>query len=219
MADAPAVRQWLQTILEADERFRQGDPDKKYIGMTEARMARVLLAHGKVYGPRIALPDGVEYGRAKDCFGNALHVASDPFSRDPVPYKYVEGYAYTPGVIACHHAWVINERGEVVDPTWRDGGNECGFCDDGLVAVQVCAEHDIDIESCGCDEDDVGYYEDEIKCRMCGGTGETEFEHPLREGTEYLGIEFDAKDASRVVVESGTYGVLDKVLDRYLGTA
>ena len=188
--EAPHVIEWLERMANF-----QGDYS----------LERWLLEHGKPMGPRIELPFGVQYGKAKECFGNAFLEAA--YKRE---HLYCEGFAYTPNLIACHHAWLINDSGEVIDPTWRDGGNECCFCEGGILVINQCIKHEVDIEECGCDEDEVGYYEgEEVKCLSCNGTGVSEFDHPSREGTEYFGIVVD--DTSwlvKAVLEQGVYGIL-----------
>lgn len=210
MTDALHVREWLQTIIDAEA--RAVGRGHTFIGSLDGEIGKVLLERGETFGPRIDLPPGVEYGKAKECFANACRLSALHPLGDESPYRYVEGFAYTPGLIACHHAWVINEAGEVIDPTWRDGGWECPFCDDasGQIAVHVCCEHDDDIEICGCDEAEIGYYEDDVECRMCQGSGRSPHEHPSREGTEYLGIVIPRDTLIETIMETGTYGVLGK---------
>ena len=47
----------------------------------------------------------------KNCYSNCLRIAT----RDS-GYQYVEGYGMS--VIPIEHAWLVNENGEVIDPTW-----------------------------------------------------------------------------------------------------
>ena len=194
------VISWLQAITAAAEKF-------ECFGGT---IEKFILENGREFPTRIDLPHGVTYGKAKECFGNAFALAAydDRFT-------YVEGYAYTPGLISVHHAWIIDADGNVIDNTWRDGGTECAFCDgDKQVIVNVCSTHEISNEICGCDEEEVGY-EDELDCEYCEGTGENRdgtgktYQHPSREGTEYFGIAVDKDTLIKTVLKKGTYGVLD----------
>lgn len=193
--EAPNVANWLQTIVEAHRRFTTGPAAPNVLNppMLEA----FLLEHGQPYGPRIELPAGVEYGRAKDCYRNAFGQAFLPDS----PYTYVEGYALTPGLIPVPHAWIVNERGEVIDPTWRDGGRECGFCDNGVETVEVTCE--------GCDADCDNGCTEEVTCFWCHGEGEQDHDHPSREGCEYFGIAVPRDVLTTTVLRKQTYGVLD----------
>lgn len=75
-----------------------------------------LLQHGTFFTPA-PLPADVEPMIVRECFNNAYRVA-----RYRRKLHYVEGIAI--GVIPTLHAWLINEVGEVIDPTWanREGG-------------------------------------------------------------------------------------------------
>lgn len=73
---------------------------------------RDLLEQGKFYTP-IVLPDTIQYGRMQECFANAVRLAMADET-----LTYCEGFAYG-GLIPVHHAWCINEAGEVLDNTWR----------------------------------------------------------------------------------------------------
>jgi hypothetical protein len=57
------------------------------------------------------LPEGVEIGEKKMCFENAYRLA---MKKD---WTYVEGWAES--VIPLHHAWCLDDKGRVVDPTWE----------------------------------------------------------------------------------------------------
>lgn len=48
----------------------------------------------------------------KDCFRNALFACK-------AGWKYVEGYAVDCDmrILVCHHGWLLNSDGEIVDPT------------------------------------------------------------------------------------------------------
>jgi hypothetical protein len=50
----------------------------------------------------------------KECFTNALQAAA---INDDL--TYVEGYAYN-GLLPIHHAWVVDDAGNVYDPTWEN---------------------------------------------------------------------------------------------------
>lgn len=68
-----------------------------------------LLQHGRFFQ---------EFGTVvasmtpKACFDNSRRMAM----RSPQKYTYCEGYATS--VIPMHHAWLIDTKGRVVDPTW-----------------------------------------------------------------------------------------------------
>lgn len=53
----------------------------------------------------------IERGQLKRCFENAATYAARH------GFSYVEGLACGP-LRDVHHAWVVNDAGEVLDPTW-----------------------------------------------------------------------------------------------------
>jgi len=73
--------------------------------------------HGMPFGKCMPLPKGYSPGKEQRCFFNAFCMT--------VKYPkltYVEGFAR---LVLCkdmdcihHHAWVVDERGRVFDPTW-----------------------------------------------------------------------------------------------------
>ncbi len=109
-AAAESLRDWLRTL--DDFRQKTGGPPA---GWKYATMEGLVLDVGREYTPR-PLPDDVQLGTVKECFQNATELA---MSREGL--TYVEGYA-TSGTtgIAVHHAWVVDEDGNVIDNTWRN---------------------------------------------------------------------------------------------------
>ena len=73
----------------------------------------LMLAHGRLM-PQETAPTKIARGKPKECFTNSQHlIFSDP------TLTYVEGYAtFKTLPIAVPHAWTLNEKGNVVDPTW-----------------------------------------------------------------------------------------------------
>ncbi|HNI35842.1 MAG TPA: hypothetical protein PLV93_10605 [Microthrixaceae bacterium] len=87
---------------------------------------QVLLDHGQ----RFDRPDGPQpifdpplLSTPKECFRNAGLAAQEHES-----LRYAEGFAF-PAVVRMPmaHAWLIDEAGEVVDPTWSDGADYFGI--------------------------------------------------------------------------------------------
>lgn len=75
-------------------------------------------------------------GPKRNCFANALVYAVD--SSD---VYYVEGYALDGQLgIAMRYAWLVDDRGSVIDPTWDDPAEsdyfgiafKCAFIVDSL---------------------------------------------------------------------------------------
>lgn len=76
----------------------------------------ILTKHGRGWASKLK-PADVPWGLKKMCFMNALTLTlSNP------GFTYVEGYAshYVP----IHHAWVLDQDGNVIDNTWRELGSE-----------------------------------------------------------------------------------------------
>lgn len=75
-------------------------------------MAEFLLKYGRTwnYSNKIKPPKGP--WRAQECYMNAFNLADYYSGR----YVYVEGYAST--VFPVEHAWCVDRKGNVIDPTW-----------------------------------------------------------------------------------------------------
>ncbi|MEB3219955.1 MAG: hypothetical protein VKN72_27500 [Nostocales cyanobacterium 94392] len=75
---------------------------------------RLVLDHGKPYCDRIT-PSPFR-GKVKQCYKNCF----EPLWKRKDWY-YCEGYAIDDDLnLAIAHAWLINDAGQVIDPTWRD---------------------------------------------------------------------------------------------------
>jgi hypothetical protein len=78
---------------------------------------RLVLDLGIHFEPKIDSPFP---GKRKECYKNCFHVILSDLTNDSNLY-YCEGFAAYEGTIPiATHAWLINDRGEVIDPTWRD---------------------------------------------------------------------------------------------------
>jgi hypothetical protein len=152
----------------------------------------VVLEHGQPYEIDREASSKVENGLLQECFGNATNAAlwSDELT-------YVEGFAIH-GFLPVHHAWVINAEGKALEVTWRDGGNECGFCWDG--------ERELDQDEDGYDEDDESTWV--ATCRFCGGSGKGA-KHRTLEDAEYYGIAVPDEVLRKTIMRRGIYGVLN----------
>ena len=73
-----------------------------------------VLKNGKRF-TLAPLPSGVKSGELRHCFENAFHLACSS------NLTYVEGYANE--VVPVLHAWCIDNKGKVVDPTWVNSFN------------------------------------------------------------------------------------------------
>jgi hypothetical protein len=88
------IRKYLQDRIDMPSRYRS---------IIEAP----LLEHGRPFAG-IARPKGYHLKPTKNCFMNAMRLATNDFD---VRGTYVEGYAMAPSGWPVHHAWVTLERG------------------------------------------------------------------------------------------------------------
>jgi len=92
---------------------------KEYLAFTaqHSPIDRFVLKHGRPFeiGPKTYEGKRMEAGL---CFMNATLMAIDNSK-----LKYVEGYACVHGV-ALQHAWVVDENGFIIDPTWSETNPE-----------------------------------------------------------------------------------------------
>jgi hypothetical protein len=124
MSKRGELKQYLTNITtmlkELRETRGQGTP-RKFISIEE-----LVLAHGKYYTPQ-ELPKNFPRMPAKNCYQNAQKLVEEQYRtnyHDDKGYTltYVEGYAIS--VIPLLHAWVIDDKGNVIDPTWEDTSGE-----------------------------------------------------------------------------------------------
>lgn len=85
-----------------------------------------------VRGQGKKLPKGIRQRKKKQCFMNALLLAEER------GWTYCEGFGHA--IIPTHHAWVIDDKGNIVDPTW-DEPEKCfyaGIQFDTDKAIDLC---------------------------------------------------------------------------------
>lgn len=76
-------------------------------------ISEFIYKNGEMFQPN-SFPKNLRRGNMKECYRNAtLLVIGHP------QYSYVEGYAMN--IIPTMHAWCIDKKGKVIDPTWNDG--------------------------------------------------------------------------------------------------
>ena len=180
------LRDYARQYADAMTKFGQGREMLAY---------RLLVEYGEDATWTLPIPEGEEYGFAKQCFGNAGTRLLD----DEPGLTYYEGLVG--GIAAIPHAWIQDAEGRVIDLTLRHNDPRCPYCNgEGQLAP---TDH---YDYRGHDEDDPDWDEADIDCEMCKGTGETEPES--REGTVYLGIPIAHKVLLATVVENHVWGVL-----------
>jgi hypothetical protein len=104
--DPDATRRFLEVVVSEGSRY----PD--------AGKADFILKHGRAFTWR-ALPRGIQKAEVRHCLENACRLAL----LKPVSYTYVEGYAIN-RLLAAYpvaHAWCVDRKGFVIDPTWEEG--------------------------------------------------------------------------------------------------
>lgn len=63
------------------------------------------------------LPENIDRGSPKNCYYNCLELL-----REHPDLTYCEGYAQSEDLpLPLFHAWLVDEDGLVVDPTWKSG--------------------------------------------------------------------------------------------------
>ena len=81
-------------------------------------VSEFIYKNGQLFKPG-PLPKNVRRGPMKQCFRNAALLSME------TSYYYAEGYALS--IIPTIHAWCINKKGKVIDPTWEDGKEYYGI--------------------------------------------------------------------------------------------
>lgn len=115
-----AIEDFLRQMVSAREIFADKTPrppDFQYLCMED-----FILREGYLMGNRSPRSDRLRRGRPKECYHNAYLLAlSNP------RLIYCEGYAVSGNVpLPVAHAWCIDEKGNVIDPTWKDGRSYYG---------------------------------------------------------------------------------------------
>lgn len=83
-----------------------------------------LLEFGAFMDVAITRPTWLKMKRSRECYANSLQALSTQFhGNDPV--NYAEGYAVPKGgwCVPVQHAWLVDESGQVLDPTWEDSAD------------------------------------------------------------------------------------------------
>lgn len=98
------VTSHLENIAEICDKHTRG-----------GNMWRFILDNGFTFNAS-ALPNEYEHRTQKECFKNCTHLMIEDSS-----LIYCEGFAHN--IIPVHHAWCVDQDGNVVDPTWKEPEN------------------------------------------------------------------------------------------------
>lgn len=106
------IQDFLRQCVDARRLLSVAAPPQLngYVGLDD-----FVLQHGRYWTPA-PKPRRIPFGPLKNCYQNA----SEASLRHRL--IYCEGYACGP--IPVLHAWCVDDRGRVVDPTWRKRGTE-----------------------------------------------------------------------------------------------
>lgn len=86
-------------------------------GMEYSCIEEFVLRQGRMFDVhKWTRQPGMRRGRTGQCFKNAFGWAH----RAPERYRYCEGVAVGASRFPVVHAWVIDTKGRVIDPTWKD---------------------------------------------------------------------------------------------------
>jgi len=111
------TKAYLETIVAARQLYAAEQDAKR--GWPYVCVEDFILKKGRSMGDMSPFPNGAKKGEIKNCFKNAFELALE------TGWTYCEGYAFSV-VLPLAHAWVLDEQGRVIDPTWREGKDYYG---------------------------------------------------------------------------------------------
>jgi hypothetical protein len=126
----------VETYMQAMMKMREMNKDKlpKPNGWKYSCMEDFVLANGRLFTYK-PLPKKIKRGEMKLCYMNAYHlVMAKP------ELIYVEGFAA--GIIPTAHAWCVDRKGRVYDPTWQDGQEYFGVPFDPIFVLETIAKRE-----------------------------------------------------------------------------
>lgn len=110
------LRAVLRGIIKAEK--TSGKPHKQYYSKEE-----LILKYGMDFKRVIPLPVGVRKRKKQQCYQNVYQA----ICKNQEEYYYCEGYATVNDRFFCLHAWLVNKKCDVIDPTWEDGKHYYGI--------------------------------------------------------------------------------------------
>src|SRR5581483_4835475 len=110
-----AIVAYLGLLTEIAERNAERAIGQLQRPTNPRRLVPLLLNQGSFFdAPRTARVRGISKMPDQQCFKNAAKLALQE------QWLYVEGFGSNGHPI--HHAWCVNARGRVVEPTWENPG-------------------------------------------------------------------------------------------------
>ena len=100
---------YLKTVTKLRKKCEVPN-DLLYVGIED-----FVLQNGRQY-ENVKIVPKIKRGEPGHCFMNAYNLAFNNHRR----FTYVEGFAIS--IIPIHHAWCVDKKGIVYDPTWYDDG-------------------------------------------------------------------------------------------------
>jgi len=95
---------------------------KNMNGGKQLSIEEFILNNGKEFSENGGKVKKYEYGKMKECYKNAFLLM---VGRKEL--YYCEGFATFPNLpLPVLHAWCIDKKGRVYDPTWKDGDEYYG---------------------------------------------------------------------------------------------
>lgn len=103
------LKSFLEKQVEFNAKIRP-NLDWKYNGFEE------LILDCGIEMKYASLPKNISRGLPKNCYYNCFEIL-----KDNLDLTYCEGYALDPNLaLPLIHAWLIDRKGKVIDPTWND---------------------------------------------------------------------------------------------------
>lgn len=130
------LRNYLEKVAQLRQSMAQPRDGWRYTSVEQ-----YVIENGR-WWQNAPLPSTVQRGRKKECFFNAGNLALNSGRLHPKLYRYIEGFAWMPESIPVMHAWCVDRKGKVIDPTWDYHPNTVYF------GVCFDADYLLDVISC-----------------------------------------------------------------------
>ncbi|MBY5504084.1 hypothetical protein HFO81_00835 [Rhizobium leguminosarum] len=114
--------EYVEGVLRDRIRWVLDGVNPSYFGPENA-----LLKYGKRMDVVVDRPLRIPEGLRRECYGNCVKALLSKQADDDL--FYAEGYAIGRGGpwILVQHAWLVDQHGRVIDPTWEDAADNAYF--------------------------------------------------------------------------------------------